>query len=156
MANDEDTSDKIYKINEKQTDLVERLARIEENEKQLNTRMEDLKESLSEEIQQTGVSKRVDDIMMLVKNQQQTEAKIIELQGKQGEQINDINKTLIQLEGIEKTIDRLDGRLTQLESKSKTAAEYRKEQIHGRWAVAAAIVAALSSIICSIIATVLR
>jgi alpha-ketoglutarate-dependent taurine dioxygenase len=132
MANDEDTSDKIYKINERQTDLVERLARIEENEKQLNTRMEDLKESLSEEIQQTGVSKRVDDIMMLVKNQQQTEAKIIELQGKQGEQINDINKTLIQLEGIEKTIDRLDGRLTQLESKSKTAAEYRKEQIHGR------------------------
>jgi alpha-ketoglutarate-dependent taurine dioxygenase len=132
MANDEDTSDKIYKINERQTDLVERLARIEENEKQLNTRMEDLKESLSEEIQQTGVSKRVDDIMMLVKNQQQTEAKIIELQGKQGEQINDINKTLIQLEGIEKTIDRLDGRLTQLESKSKTTAEYRKEQIHGR------------------------
>lgn len=150
---------------QKQMDLEVKMAHFEEKQehteeliKDVKQSLTDVKQTLTEEIHQ-NIDKRISDMAKITDGQQKTLNKIIEVQGKQTQQIDTIQHTLDhftkiedKVTKIEKEQEGLEIRIGTLENNTRTAAEIRKEKIKGMWTVISSAVAAASAIVCALIA----
>ena len=80
---------------------------------------------------------------------------IIKIQGKQGEQIEQIQEAINEFTAVREKMSNHEARITNLEKNQQSDLELRKEKTKGAWTVAGAIVAAVSAVITAIIAAVL-
>lgn len=165
------------KLMEKTLEFSGRLSRIEaqveKNNEKLDVQVEQLTDKIKTRLEQsdsklkmfqdtivdelhTSVSSRFEESNKLIRNQQLAINEIIKLQGTQGEQINSINSTLKEFTNIKQDMQDHEYRLKHLESLMKDEVELRKEKIKGRWTAIGAAIAAIASVICAILAAVLK
>ena len=140
------------KLLEKQSETEVKLARIEERQSYMSNQIDSMHSNIISEMHRS-VDGRMQDLSLIVEGQQKTLTKIIEVQGKQTQQIDGIQRTLDHFTKIEERVDDIEKKVTKLESFYVTEEELKKEKIKGRWAAIGAVVAALSSIVCALIAT---
>lgn len=141
------------KLMEKTLEFSGRLSRIEaqveKNNEKLDIQIEQVTEKLKNRLAQsddklklfqdtiidelhTSVSSRFEEAHKLIHNQQVAINEIIKIQGKQGEQLNNINNVLQEFTEIKKDMNDHEYRLKHLESLMKDEVELRKEKIKGR------------------------
>ena len=165
------------KLMEKTLEFSGRLSRIEaqveKNNEKLDVQVEQLTDKIKTRLEQsdsklkmfqdtivdelhTSVSSRFEESNKLIRNQQLAINEIIKLQGTQGEQINSINNTLKEFTNIKQDMQDHEYRLKHLESLMRDEVELRKEKIKGRWTAIGAAIAAIASVICAILAAVLK
>lgn len=127
---------------------------VKENQKEFTKQMQAVKDFISFEIQ-NSVGVRVHDLSLLVQQQQETQNKIVEIQARQGEQIDEINRTLQQFSNMElKMIDH-ENRIKSVEQQVSRIDQVDKVRVQGKWslitAIAAGLIAAVSGILLAII-----
>lgn len=127
---------------------------VKENQKEFTKEMQAVKDFISFEIQ-NSVGMRVHDLSLLVQQQQETQNKIVEIQARQGEQIDEINRTLQQFSNMElKMIDH-ENRIKSVEQQVSRIDQVDKVRVQGKWslitAIAAGLIAAVSGILLAII-----
>lgn len=165
------------KLMEKTLEFSGRLSRIEaqveKNNEKLDVQIEQVTEKLQNRLTQsdeklklfqdtivdelhTSVSSRFEENNKLIRNQQVAMNEIIKIQGRQEEQINSINNTLKEFTNIKQDMQNHEYRIKHLESLMKDEVELRKEKIKGRWTAIGAAIAAVASVVCAILAAVLR
>ena len=161
------------------TGFVEKIAKIEvqqetikEKQKEASKRIDSLQDDLVKEIRtsvgeiRTSISDRITDINKVLINQQDTQARLIEIQGRQGVQIDEIRKTLEEFTKVQATTHAHETKITELETRIKTlekkVTEYedteaatKNSRVQGKWATVAAITSAVVSGILAIIGTIL-
>ena len=114
-----------------------------------------VEKSIIEEIH-TTVTERMQSMQNIVLEQQKTQREMIRIQGKQGEQIDGIQKTLEQFTKIEEQVNQHEVRLKTLELNQHNEAELKKERIKGRIAIITASISAVLGLVGTIIAIVLK
>lgn len=127
---------------------------VKENQKEFTKQMQAVKDFISFEIQ-NSVGMRVHDLSLLVQQQQETQNKIVEIQARQGEQIDEINRTLQQFSNMElKMIDH-ENRIKSVEQQISRIDQVDKVRVQGKWslitAIAAGVLATISGILLAII-----
>lgn len=143
------------KLMEKTLEFTEKLARIQTQQEHLEEHIINLQDNISKEIK-TSVTARMDGIQEIVSNQQSAQNEILKIQGKQGEQINSIQKTLEEFTEIRKQVTDHENRIKDLEFSRRSERELQKEKIKGRWTTIAAVVAGIASIIAALIAGLIK
>lgn len=127
---------------------------VKENQKEFTKQMQAVKDFISFEIQ-NSVGVRVHDLSLLVQQQQETQNKIVEIQARQGEQIDEINRTLKEFSNMElKMIDH-ENRIKSVEQQVSRIDQVDKVRVQGKWslitAIAAGVLATISGILLAII-----
>ena len=130
-------------------ELVEKVARIEvqqtaikEQQDRIERHVETLHSSLTDEIR-SSVGGRISDISTLLIQQQDAQNKIIDIQGRQGQQIEQIEKTLREFTHIQSVSSDHEIRIKNLEKRMCKIDEVEKTHIQSRTSL---IVAALSGL----------
>lgn len=134
------------KLMEKTMEFDRKLSAIEEHQKNQDTILNNIKNDIIDTIHES-VSNRISDMQAIVIKQQETQAEILKIQGKQGEQIDSIQATLQKFSEISKKVESHESRLIALESSQRNELELRKEKVKGWWAIAAGLVSGIVSII---------
>ena len=157
----EDIKDHEQKLLEKTFEFVKQIASIEsqqtsikEQQCQLKDDIQSLQKNITNEIR-ISVGGRISDISNLLIQQQEMQNKIINIQGRQGQQIDEIQTTLKEFTKIQEKVSNLEIRVDALEETQRGEQEIQKEKIRGRWAAAGAIAAAIASIIVAILTKIL-
>ena len=88
--------------------------------------------------------------------QRRIQDSLLQIQGKQSQQIDSIQKTLEEFTDIRKQVTQHESRIKSLEEQVRSEKEIQKENTKGRWATIAAMVAAIGSIIATLVTTLLR
>lgn len=88
--------------------------------------------------------------------QRRIQDSLLQIQGKQSQQIDSIQKTLEEFTDIRKQVTQHKSRIKSLEEQVRSEKEIQKENTKGRWATIAAMVAAIGSIIATLVTTLLR
>ena len=88
--------------------------------------------------------------------QRRIQDSLLQIQGKQSQQIDSIQKTLEEFTDIRKQVTQHESRIKSLEEQVRSEKEIQKENTKGRWTTIAAMVAAIGSIIATLVTTLLR
>ena len=115
---------KVARIETQQEATKEHLGRIEQQ-------MAGLHNALTEEIR-TSVGGRIQDIVDLQIQQQDVQNKIVSIQSRQGEQIDEIRKTLDEFTKIQTTVSSHEARLNSIEQKIAKLDEVDKVRTQGK------------------------
>lgn len=147
--------EKVAKIEAQQESTKEYLDRIEKQ-------MGGLHSTLTDEIR-TSIGGRIQDIVDLQIQQQDVQNKIVGIQGRQGEQIDEIRKTLeefTKIQGVVSThetrIVTLETKVTSINNKLAKLDEVDKTRTQGKWALITAIASGFIGIIGSLLALLLK
>ena len=160
------------KLMEKVFGFTEKLAKIEAHQESLDKTLAEQKESFDKHLDsvqskilqemQIAFGGRLTDTNNFILNQQKTLEKITEIQSRQTEQINSINKTLQDFADIKedsakhsKEIAELRGSVQTLLENQKSEAELQKERVKGRWAAIGTAITSIAAIITAIISAIL-
>lgn len=150
------------KLLQQNLSFIDKVARIEvqqeatkEQLNKLECQVSNLHTSLTEEIH-TSVGGRMNDIGKLLVQQQETQTKIVEVQARQGEQIEEIRRTLEEFTKIQTVVSIHETRLTNLEQQISRLDEVDKTRVQGKWALITAITGGLLGILGSLLAIFLK
>lgn len=126
-------------------DFIGKVARIEtqqeatrEHLNRIEAQMAGLHTTLTEEIR-TSIGGRIQDIVDLQIQQQNVQNKLVEIQGRQGEQIDEIRRTLEEFTKIQGVVSAHETRLSALEQKVAKIDEVDKVKTQGKWALITAV-----------------
>lgn len=132
---------------------------IEQNQEIISNNIETMCASIVENIH-NSVDGRLTDAKIVMDGQQKTLNKIIEVQGRQTQQIEGIQKTLEQFTKIELRVNDHETRINTLEKQYQSEEDLRKalrkEHTKGLWALLGAAVAAAGAILAAIIPALIR
>lgn len=152
----------------KTMEFTDRLARIEENQQYIenqqeltNQHLDNMHSDFIVEMHK-AIDGRMNDTNHMFDRQQATLETITQIQSRQTQQIEEIQKTLKHFTKIEDKVNYLEAktfqheeRLKFLEDDQKNKKELQKEKTKARGAVIAAIVAAISAIISTLITAIM-
>ena len=158
------------KLMEKTMQFIADLAAIKEHQTHTDTKIDTVQKSILDELHHT-VNGRIESTLNLIEGQQKAINRMLEIQGKQGEQIESIKQTLEEFTKIQTMVDKHDERISQLEKKVAVFDEHgkrielleqdhqdsidlRKERVKGRWSMIAGVISAIAAITCAIIAAI--
>lgn len=126
------------KLLQQNLDFIGKVARIEtqqeatkEHLERIEKQMSGLHNSLTDEIR-TSVGARIQDIVDLQIQQQDVQNKIVNIQGRQGEQIDEIRKTLDEFTKIQTVVSTHETRLNSIEQKIAKLDEVDKVRTQGK------------------------
>lgn len=149
------------KLLQQNLDFIGKVARIEtqqeatkEHLQRIEKQMSGLHDSLTDEIR-TSVGARIQDIVDLQIQQQDVQNKIVNIQGRQGEQIDEIRKTLDEFTKIQTVVSTHETRLNSIEQKIAKLDEVDKVRIQGKWALFTALTTGVIGLVGTILALVL-
>lgn len=150
------------KLLQQNLSFIDKVARIEvqqeatkEQLNKLECQVSNLQTSLTEEIR-TSVGGRMNDISNLLVQQQETQTKIVEVQARQGEQIEEIRRTLEEFTKIQTVVSVHETRLNTLEQQISRLDDVDKTRIQGKWALITAVAGGLLGILGSLLAIFLK
>lgn len=150
------------KLLQQNLSFIDKVARIEvqqeatkEQLNKLENQVSNLQTSLTEEIR-TSVGGRMNDISNLLVQQQETQTKIVEVQARQGEQIEEIRRTLEEFTKIQTVVSVHETRLNALEQQISRLDDVDKTRIQGKWALVTAVAGGLLGILGSLLAIFLK
>lgn len=150
--------EKQNKFDVKLAHFEERQKHSEEWQKHAEQLITDVRTDVVKEIH-NNVDGRMQDITNIVRGQQTTLDKIIEIQGRQSQQIETINNTLDhftkieeRVMNIEKKQEIISARIEHLEEESFNQQDLAKERTKGRWSMACSLIAMISAVACALIA----
>lgn len=150
------------KLLQQNLSFIDKVARIEvqqeatkEQLNKLENQVSNLQTSLTEEIR-TSVGGRMNDISSLLVQQQETQTKIVEVQARQGEQIEEIRRTLEEFTKIQTVVSVHETRLNALEQQISRLDDVDKTRIQGKWALVTAVAGGLLGILGSLLAIFLK
>lgn len=129
--------------------------RVNALETRLNSRIDTMEHNLFSAIS-SHVETRAQTQDVHSDGQQKTINKILEVQGRQSEQLDRIQNTLEKFTKIEEEVKLHNVRLKNLEEQQRSEQEIKKEQVKGRWAFIGSIIAAVSAIAVAIITSFVR
>lgn len=142
--------------------FIDKVARIEVQQdimKQQQDRIEGHLESLhryiGEEIR-SSVGGRINDINTLLVQQQDAQNKIIEIQGRQGQQIEQIQNTLQEFTKIQNSLSDHEIRIKNLEKRVAKMDEMDKARLQSRTSLIVAVIAGGFSLLGTVLAIFLR
>lgn len=124
--------DKVARMEVQQQTMKEQQDRIEKH-------VESLQKNLTEEIR-SSVGGRISDISTLLIQQQDAQNKIIDIQGRQGQQIEQIQTTLEEFTKIQKSVDNHENRIKILEAAVSRLDEVDKTRIQSRTSLIIALI----------------
>lgn len=155
MAQNIAFTEKVARIEAQQEATREYLSRIEQQ-------MGGLHNTLTEEIR-TSIGGRIQDIVDLQMQQQDVQNKIVGIQGRQGEQIDEIRKTLeefTKIQGVisihETKLATLEAKINAIDRKITKLDDVDKTRTQGKWALITAIASGLVGIVGSLLALLLK
>ena len=126
------------KLLQQNLDFIGKVARIETQQEatkehltRIETQMAGLHTALTEEIR-TSIGGRIQDIVDLQIQQQDVQNKIVSIQSRQGEQIDEIRKTLEEFTKIQGVVTTHETRISNLEKKIEKLDEVDKTRIQGK------------------------
>lgn len=150
------------KLLQQNLSFIDKVARIEvqqeatkEQLNKLESQVSNLQTSLTEEIR-TSVGGRMNDISNLLVQQQETQTKIVEVQARQGEQIEEIRRTLEEFTKIQTVVSVHETRLNSLEQQISRLDDVDKTRVQGKWALITAVAGGLLGILGSLLAIFLK
>lgn len=150
------------KLLQQNLSFIDKVARIEvqqeatkEQLNKLECQVSNLQTSLTEEIR-TSVGGRMNDISNLLVQQQDTQTKIVEVQARQGEQIEEIRRTLEEFTKIQTVVSVHETRLNTLEQQISRLDDVDKTRVQGKWALITAVAGGLLGILSSLLAIFLK
>lgn len=150
------------KLLQQNLSFIDKVARIEvqqeatkEQLNKLECQVSNLQTSLTEEIR-TSVGGRMNDISNLLVQQQETQTKIVEVQARQGEQIEEIRRTLEEFTKIQTVVSVHETRLNALEQQISRLDDVDKTRVQGKWALITAVAGGLLGILGSLLAIFLK
>ena len=150
------------KLLQQNLSFIDKVARIEvqqeatkEQLNKLECQVSNLQTSLTEEIR-TSVGGRMNDISNLLVQQQDTQTKIVEVQARQGEQIEEIRRTLEEFTKIQTVVSVHETRLNSLEQQISRLDDVDKTRVQGKWALITAVAGGLLGILGSLLAIFLK
>lgn len=150
------------KLLQQNLSFIDKVARIEvqqeatkEQLNKLECQVSNLQTSLTEEIR-TSVGGRMNDISNLLVQQQDTQTKIVEVQARQGEQIEEIRRTLEEFTKIQTVVSVHETRLNLLEQQISRLDDVDKTRVQGKWALITAVAGGLLGILGSLLAIFLK
>lgn len=159
------------KLLQQQMEMKTDLVRVEERQKAISDRMEENQQHTTQFIAQvernlldamrTNVDGRIGDLANVVNQQQELLNKVLQIQGKQAQQIDSIQTTLERFTSIESDVRNLkqeqtglEARVNNLEQNYRDIEDLNKEKVKGRWAAVGSFIAAISAVACAIIAAI--
>lgn len=150
------------KLLQQNLSFIDKVARIEvqqeatkEQLNKLENQVSNLQTSLTEEIR-TSVGGRMNDISNLLVQQQETQTKIVEVQARQGEQIEEIRRTLEEFTKIQTVVSVHETRLNSLEQQISRLDDVDKTRVQGKWALVTAVAGGAFGILGSLLAIFLK
>lgn len=149
------------KLLQQNLDFIGKVARIEtqqeatkEHLERIERQMSGLHDSLTDEIR-TSVGARIQDIVDLQMQQQDVQNKIVNIQGRQGEQIDEIRKTLDEFTKIQTVVTTHEARLNAIEQKIAKLDDVDKVRTQGKWALFTALTTGVIGLVGTILAFIL-
>lgn len=143
-------------------DFLQKLARLEvtqdhlkESQVSLSKKIDDVKEAITSEIR-ISIGARINDISALVQQQQEIQNKIVEIQARQGEQIDEINRTLKEFSNMETKMIDHETRLKSLEKQITRLDDVDKTRTQGKWSLITAIASGLIAIVGGLVTLLLK
>ena len=140
--------DKVARIETQQETTKEQLIKLE-------NQVSNLQISLTEEIR-SSVGGRMNDISNLLVQQQDTQTKIVEVQARQGEQIEEIRRTLEEFTKIQTIVNVHEARINALEQQISKLDEVDKTRVQGKWALITAVAGGILGIISGLLTIFLK
>lgn len=140
--------DKVARIETQQETTKEQLIKLE-------NQVSNLQISLTEEIR-SSVGGRMNDISNLLVQQQDTQTKIVEVQARQGEQIEEIRRTLEEFTKIQTIVNVHEARISALEQQISKLDEVDKTRVQGKWALITAVAGGILGIISGLLTIFLK
>ncbi len=144
-------------IREKTIEFTAKITQVETQLNLLNDGLKETKKELSQDIQ-NAVTNRIDDMMKIIDGQLKTQNRILEIQGRQSEQISAIQKTLAETQSVRDIVSRnteklksYDERLDRIEANQRSEDDIKKSRYAGIWSAVVAIIGAIATVITALV-----
>lgn len=158
----EETSQQQHKLWEQNMSFTDRVARMEvqqcmmkEQQDRIEQHVEALQHNLTEEIR-ASVGGRITDINTLLVQQQDAQNKIIDIQGRQGQQIEQIQTTLQEFTKIQGSVSDHETRIKNLEKKMAALDALEQTRIQSRTSLIVALIGGGCGLIAAILSIFLK
>jgi chromosome segregation ATPase len=158
----EEVAQQQQKLFEQNMSFIDKVARIEvqqqtmkEQQDRIEKHVESLQKNLTDEIR-ASVGGRITDINTLLIQQQDTQNKIIDIQSRQGQQIEQIQSTLQEFTKIQRLVDDHEIRIKNLEKRMTAIAELDKARVQSRTSLIIALISGSFGLIGTLLAIFLK